>query len=65
LELAKLSTGLIQLLTRGFSAVIPVGGDVNTNGLPRFHDASFVTLFQQDETTATIQVDVNGLACLS
>jgi hypothetical protein len=64
-ELGKLSIGLIQLLTRGYSVVIPASGEVSSSGLPRFRDASLVTLFKQDETSGTIQVDVNGLACLS
>lgn len=64
-QLGKVSIGVIQLLTRGYSTVIPAGGELHGNGLPRFQDASFVTLFQQDETLGTIQVDVNGLACLS
>ena len=68
-ELGKISLGLIQLLTRGYSSVIPGfrGGNMSMNniGLPRFHDASSVTLFQQDETSGVIQVNTNGLKCLS
>ena len=66
-QVGKLSLGLIQLLTRGHSAVIPESrpgsgnsGSATTLGLPRFQDAS-VTLFQQDETSGVVEVAVNGL----
>lgn len=58
-ELGKISLGLIQLLTRGHSRIIPPGT------IPHFHEASFVTLFQQSETSVVIEIDVKGLSCLT
>ncbi len=67
-ELGNIAHGLMQLLTRGHSAVIPEGrpgsGGTSATKMPRFHDTSFVTLFQQDENSGVIEIAVDGLRCL-